>query len=75
MMFMTPMPPTSSEIAAMPPSRTVRVLFVEFAVSTSDCWLLTVKSADAAVTPWALSSRAFISWYAAESVSSEVAST
>ena len=49
MMFMTPMPPTSSEIAAMPPSRTVSVLSVDVAVASSDCWLVMVKSAVAAV--------------------------
>ena len=32
MMFMTPMPPTSSEMAAMPASSTVRVLSTELAV-------------------------------------------
>ena len=32
MMFITPMPPTSSEMAAMPPSRMVRVLSTEVAV-------------------------------------------
>ncbi len=45
MMFMTPMPPTSSEIAAMPPSSTVRVREVLVAVSTIDSWLLMLKSA------------------------------
>ena len=41
MMFMTPIPPTSSEMAAMPPSSTVSVRLVEFAVSSSDSWLVT----------------------------------
>ena len=45
MMFMTPTPPTSSEIAAMPVSSTVSVLLVEFAVSTSDSWVAMLKSA------------------------------
>ena len=36
MMFMTPIPPTSREIAAMPASRIVRVRSVEVAVATSD---------------------------------------
>ena len=62
MMFMTPMPPTSSEIAAMPPSSTVRVREVLVAVSTSDSWLLMVKSAVAEVTPWVVSSALVASW-------------
>ena len=48
MMFMTPMPPTSNEITAIPPSRIVRVLVVEVAVSSSDCSLEIVKSASVA---------------------------
>ena len=62
MMFMTPMPPTSSEIAAMPPSRTVRVREVLVAVSTIDSWLLMLKSASSAVTPWLVSSALVASW-------------
>ena len=38
MMFMTPMPPTSSEMAAMPASRIVSVLSTEVAVDRIDCW-------------------------------------
>ena len=38
-MFMTPIPPTSSEMAAMPASSTVSVLSTEVAVDSSDCWL------------------------------------
>ena len=49
MMFMTPMPPTSSEIPAMPPSRTVSVWSTEVAVEISDCSEAMVKSASAAV--------------------------
>ena len=45
MMFMTPMPPTSSDSAAMPPSRTVSVLLTEVAVDSSDSWVVIVKSA------------------------------
>ena len=48
MMFMTPIPPTSSEMAAMPASSTVRVLLTEVAVVSSDSWLWIVKSASAA---------------------------
>jgi len=36
MMFITPMPPTNNEIAAMPPSSRVRMPVTEVAVSTSD---------------------------------------
>ncbi len=47
MMFMTPMPPTSSEMPAIPPRRTVRVLSTEVAVLTSDVSGVMVKSASA----------------------------
>ena len=49
MMFMTPMPPTSSEMAAMPPSRMVRVRSTEVEVDTSDASEAMVKSASAGV--------------------------
>ena len=39
MMFMTPIPPTSSEIAATAPRRTVNVRLVSFVVWRSDAWL------------------------------------
>ena len=39
MMFMTPMPPTSSDSAAMPVSRMVSVFDTDVAVASSDCWL------------------------------------
>jgi len=45
MMFMTPIPPTSSEMAAIPESRTVSVLDTDAAVVTSEAWLVMVKSA------------------------------
>ena len=48
MMFITPIPPTSREIAAIPASSTVSVLLTEVAVDSSDCWLVMVKSASAA---------------------------
>ena len=44
MMFMTPMPPTSSEIAATDPSRTVSVFCVSVAVSRIDAMLRIWKS-------------------------------
>ena len=62
MMFMTPMPPTSNEIAAIPPSRTVRMWSVLVAVSTSDCWLLMVKSASPRSPRASVSSAALASW-------------
>ena len=43
MMFITPMPPTSSEIAATAPSSTVNVWLVLFDVASSDAWLSTRK--------------------------------
>ena len=41
MMFMTPIPPTSSEIAATVASRTLKTRLVAFVVSSSDAWLST----------------------------------
>ena len=43
MMFITPIPPTSSEIAATSPSSVVKTLLVELEVSSSDPWLSTLK--------------------------------
>ena len=43
MMFMTPIPPTSSEIAATSPSSVVKTLLVELEVSSSDPWFSTLK--------------------------------
>ena len=63
MMFMTPMPPTSREMAAIPPSRTVRVRSTEVAVVTSDCSEAMVKSASVAVVmPCRASSSSSASW-------------
>ena len=63
MMFITPMPPTSSEMPATPPSRMVRVLSTEVAVDTSEAWEAMVKSAsDAVVIPWRFSSSVSASW-------------
>ena len=44
MMFMTPMPPTRSEIAAIEPSRIVSVFCVSVAVSSSEAILRIWKS-------------------------------
>ncbi len=44
MMFITPMPPTSSEIAAIEPSSTVSVFCVSVAVSRSEAMLRIWKS-------------------------------
>ncbi len=44
MMFITPMPPTSSEIAAIEPSRMVSVFCVSVAVSRIDAMLRIWKS-------------------------------
>ena len=41
MMFITPMPPTSSEIAATSPSSVVKTLLVELDVDSSEPWLST----------------------------------
>ena len=43
MMFITPMPPTSSEIAATSPSRVVNTLLLEAEVWRIDPWLMTLK--------------------------------
>ena len=44
MMFITPMPPTSNEIAATAPSSTVNVRLLLCTVCSSDAWLRTLKS-------------------------------
>ena len=49
MMFMTPMPPTSNEMPATPPSRMVRVRSTDVAVEISDCSEVMVKSASVGV--------------------------
>ena len=61
MMFMTPIPPTSSEMPATPASRMVRVWSTEVAVVTSDASEVMVKSASAAVV---MPCRASSSWSA-----------
>ena len=44
-MFMIPMPPTTSEIEAIPPRRSVSVVLIDDAASRSWVWLKTEKSA------------------------------
>ena len=44
-MFMIPMPPTTSEIEAIPPSSSVSVPLIDEAASSSWVWLKTLKSA------------------------------
>ena len=76
MMFITPMPPTRSAIAAMPASMTVSVLSTDVAASRIDCWVAIEKSAFLGFETWcALSSSRFASWYAAESRPAERALT
>ena len=48
MMFMTPMPPTMSEMAAIPPSRMVSVWSTDVLAAMSDACEVIVKSASAA---------------------------
>ncbi len=63
MMFITPIPPTSREMTAIPPSITVSVRSTELAADSSDSWVAIEKSAlVAAVMPWLLSSSASASW-------------
>ena len=51
MMFMIPMPPTTSEIEAIPPSRSVRVALIEEAASSSWVWSKTLKSSSSRRRP------------------------
>ena len=63
MMFITPIPPTRSEMPAIPPSRTVSVLSTDVAVLTRDVSGMMVKSALAVVvTECRLRSSASVSW-------------
>ena len=53
MMFITPIPPTSREIAATLASRMVRVVVTDWAVLRNELCAWMVKSAPAAlVMPW-----------------------
>jgi len=75
MMFITPMPPTSSEIAAMPASNTVSVLSTDVAAAQQRLLVVIVKSALAAVVMLCMaSSSVSASWYAADSVEDDDAS-
>src|SRR5438270_1983886 len=74
MMFITPIPPTSREMPAMPPSRTVSVLFTELAVVSRDSWVVMVKSALLGFEMWwRFRSSFWISWYAADRLPDDVA--
>ena len=76
MMFMTPIPPTSREITAMPASITVIVLSTDVAALRIDCCVAIEKSALVAVVmPCRFSNSALDSWYAAESEPDSVALT
>ena len=68
-MFITPMPPTSSEMMAMPASITVSVEFTDVAAARIDCCVAIEKSAlPALVMPCAFSRIVSASWYAADNV-------
>ena len=43
MMFITPIPPTSSEMAATSPSSVVKTLLLEVEVARIEPWLMTLK--------------------------------
>ena len=45
MMFITPIPPTSNAMTAIPASITVSVSSTEFAAARIDCWVAIEKSA------------------------------
>ena len=65
MMFITPMPPTSSEMAATSPSRVVNTLVVELDADSREPWLITWKPGLAAVVCSCCSSVAVTSAWAA----------
>ena len=44
MMFMMPIPPTNSEMAAIPPKKMVNTLVMVLAVLRKSCWVRMVKS-------------------------------
>jgi len=52
MIFMMPIPPTSSEMAAMPPRNTVNTLVMVCAVATKSCCEKMVKSSLPRVMRW-----------------------
>ena len=63
MMFITPMPPTSREMAAIPASSTVSVLSTDVAVDRIDDWVVMLKSAWVGMVIWWVPSRSELaSW-------------
>ena len=60
-MFITPMPPTSSEMPAIAPRNTTKVLVVSSSASIVSSWLVTVKSFSS-VSRWRSRSTAVISF-------------
>ena len=76
MMFITPIPPTSSEIAATSPSSVVNTLLVELDVSSSEPWLRTLKPGSAvSLILWRSSRIVVTSASAASSADSDFACT
>lgn len=70
------MPPTSREMAAIPPSRIVIVLSVDVAAETMASWVEMEKSASSWSTiRCRVESAALTSWYAADSSSPLLAAT
>ena len=57
MMFMIPIPPTTSEMPAIAPSTRVRMPVIWLAAESRSCWLVTWKSAWAGSEMWWESSR------------------
>ncbi len=52
MMFMIPIPPTSSEMPAMPPRKMVSTPVIVVAVARKFCWVKTVKSSAPTGVRW-----------------------
>jgi hypothetical protein len=76
MMFITPIPPTSSEIAATSPSSVVNTPLVELEVSSSEPWLSTLKPGSAvSLIRWRSSRIVVTSASAASSEDSDFACT
>jgi len=76
MMFMMPMPPTSSEMLAMEASSMVKTLEVSWAVAAMSVWLRTVKSSSPpSGIRWASRMIAVTSAWADSICSSETART
>ena len=63
MMFITPIPPTSSEMMAMPASISAIVVSTLLAALSRDCWVAMLKSAEElSVMPCRFSISASVSW-------------